>query len=1263
MANSKRIMRASVRILTALLAGLLAAGSVQGGEPAPIATLKPMHVDTALVRDGKPNAAVVIPADGRYEALAGAIVETVKQTTGVTLPVVADSKIELPFSQNLVILGNRSTNLVIERLYNFYYTYLDLKYPGAGGYVVRSLHNPFANGHNAILVGGSNDAGMAKAVQQFVAAATDSATKGKLSLGWTLRVELGAGLTVPKSANDTACRAWGSKEAPATYFGWNSVGRNMALFYMTGEEKFAREFLRLAFPDAKTIEEIWEVDGERIEIKEHPLSGSYHYCAHPIYLLWDLIEESPAFSNEERLRVTRELAGGQAHFRIPPNRFVGDRHGTYQSLTAYCRARYFQKYYPHPAWKAAIEGAGNHFASLAHTIHVGSHQDTPDSGHTYVNTGYEPMMSYMLVSGDRRGFESGTFATILRGYDGLISGERDEPTLGFQTLSFANKAAYLTEDARFVYYRNLTSKDTDGFRIGQSFWPDVPERAPDELSNRISVRPLSDIACVGRSVPPHEAFHWLTYRSGPGAADDYFKIGGMYDQTRRPYYCLNLEKLRIGAATLLQSGDHNNMVIARQKGLMAGKLPLESALKVQKVVGNVAHVEAEVPKFAYGTWRRAVLHVKGRWTVVADQLTARHDTQQLEMRIQWSLPSTAKLADEGYFQYPVGDASAVLIPATRAGLDVGERLAECTVRGDVKAGQSLRMTTLVGLQSTNTEKRLSCARLTDTAAMLGVPEPVLTGLGKLDLSEQQAQIDAEAVLVGEEFIYAAAVRQLTCGPRLLAASRPVDVYWTPKDGTLVIFCAEPTAFAVAATRGNDLRERGHSVLVTRNADGLIWTRLDRGEHAISGAVMPSETVKALREKLAVLRDSCSRQVPAGPVEQSHADLATLKPVAARKVEGAVSRILPGPERNGTAGVYVVSDTNCVYPLGIDGTLGATIEAPSKISSAAYWPEAALLLLGGADDRVHAFDPAGKLRWTFQSEMHPDVFATGKTYWFKKDLPGIYGLATGSLAGEGSQAFVGSACTVEVLDQTGKLVRRVPLYWGSCAVMQIVPNPDGTRKLVVAKSPNLSNTLSTIQGSNWATGGFGSTPPFQLSQSTLNILVDDLDDDGHPEVICDTNGSMNDVRVYNCQGQPKWSAEFGPPAAGGAKIGIAVPRPTMRGLVVVDFEGQGQKHVVTATDEGLLTAFEPDGKQAWAVYLPSTPWSLCHLPRHEGGLAAVGCEDGTVLLIDATGKPVAKAQLEGAVRQVHVVKGDTGQVLIAGTDQGALTILQAPSGGK
>jgi hypothetical protein len=337
--------------------------------------------------------------------------------------------------------------------------------------------------------------------------------------------------------------------------------------------------------------------------------------------------------------------------------------------------------------------------------------------------------------------------------------------------------------------------------------------------------------------------------------------------------------------------------------------------------------------------------------------------------------------------------------------------------------------------------------MSDAAAMLSVPGPVLAALGGVDLADQQVRVDAEAVLVGDEFIYAAGVHQLTCGLPLLAANKPVDIYWMLRDGNITLFCPEPTALAIAGQYGDDLRERGHPVLVTRIAEGLIWTRLDRGDHTITGAVLPGETAKTLRAKLEALRQSCSREAPPRSDQQLPADLAALKPVATQQVDGAVTQILPGPDRSGAASVYVISAADRAYLLTIDGTLDAAITSPAKIMSAAYWPEARLLLLGGADDRVYAFDDAGKLRWTFQSEMHPDLYATGKTYWFKKDLPGIYGLKTGSLTGQGTQAFVGSACTVEVLDETGKLVKRVPLYWGSCAVMEIVPNPDGKPILI------------------------------------------------------------------------------------------------------------------------------------------------------------------------------------------------------------------------
>jgi hypothetical protein len=118
-----------------------------------------------------------------------------------------------------------------------------------------------------------------------------------------------------------------------------------------------------------------------------------------------------------------------------------------------------------------------------------------------------------------------------------------------------------------------------------------------------------------------------------------------------------------------------------------------------------------------------VLHVKGRWTLVADRLTADDDSQDLEMRIQWALPATARLTEEGCFEYTAGKAQAALVPATRAGLRVGTRLAQCTLRRDVKAGEKLQMISLLGLQPQDGKQRLSCAKMTDAAAMLSVPGP------------------------------------------------------------------------------------------------------------------------------------------------------------------------------------------------------------------------------------------------------------------------------------------------------------------------------------------------------------------------------------------------------------------------------------------------------------------------------------------------------------------------------------------------------------
>ena len=105
------------------------------------------------MNDGVPAAAIVA-----IQRFAHRLNRVLKAKTGVTLPVLTANacREKTAFDRNYIMLGNRPDNASINSLYLRHYTLLDVKYPGRGGAVVRSLHNPYNDGHNVIFAGGSD---------------------------------------------------------------------------------------------------------------------------------------------------------------------------------------------------------------------------------------------------------------------------------------------------------------------------------------------------------------------------------------------------------------------------------------------------------------------------------------------------------------------------------------------------------------------------------------------------------------------------------------------------------------------------------------------------------------------------------------------------------------------------------------------------------------------------------------------------------------------------------------------------------------------------------------------------------------------------------------------------------------------------------------------------------------------------------------------------------------------------------------------------
>lgn len=132
---------------------------------------------TALGGDGEQRATIIYPAaDSGYRALAQAISDAIHERCGVRPDLVSDSdviptradRLPEPYrNRPLVMLGSLNTNRALLPLYANFYCATDAVYPGADGYDLRTLVNPYGTGHNVILAGGSSHAGVKRAVDRL----------------------------------------------------------------------------------------------------------------------------------------------------------------------------------------------------------------------------------------------------------------------------------------------------------------------------------------------------------------------------------------------------------------------------------------------------------------------------------------------------------------------------------------------------------------------------------------------------------------------------------------------------------------------------------------------------------------------------------------------------------------------------------------------------------------------------------------------------------------------------------------------------------------------------------------------------------------------------------------------------------------------------------------------------------------------------------------------------------------------------------------
>ena len=464
----------------------------------------------------EPDRLAVCSARGADD-LAGHLQAALK-AKGVDAPVLRHDQVT-PASEkrDLIVLGNLATSEAVEWLYLRYYTYEDLYFPGTGGHVLRPLIDPLGTGVNIVVVGASDDKGLAAGVEELlrhIAAAEN-----------TLDLEL----TVKTGPNYRGLRT----------FPWPGPGpfREMepsGAYLKSGDMAQAR-----AYRDYLLDEWFTHTD-ESLADRDNSL----HLVYHSKTMSWDLTESCGVFSDDERLELTRQLLtimrSNQAYGYKGLNSEMRSRgnHDVRNARSFYFGYRYFDKYYRDVLsaelgmWRQKLEGFW--------AVCFSSFRSNDDALASYAFGGslncildvglMEPAWSKdFFVNGLARMMGERSIAVCNNLGQMILLG--DVGTSDYPSAEFA-KLAYRLRDGRYRFMidkRGATRTHSDeamrGFNVGVQAL--IPE---DHVGLKvIPADPLfftTGLRNAGET-PLENGFDKIAFRNGFDPADEYLLVEGV----------------------------------------------------------------------------------------------------------------------------------------------------------------------------------------------------------------------------------------------------------------------------------------------------------------------------------------------------------------------------------------------------------------------------------------------------------------------------------------------------------------------------------------------------------------------------------------------------------------------------------------------------------------------------------------------------------------------------------------------------------------
>ncbi|RJS85375.1 hypothetical protein CW702_01225 [Candidatus Bathyarchaeota archaeon] len=791
-----------------------------------ISKLKKLYLETTLVKDCTSHVLIATPSS--YRDLGITLKKKIKQLSGIEVKVLDGAKIQDHDYKryNIIALGNMLDNPVIFRLYREHYTFVDGRYPGVNGYVLRTVHDPFGYGRNVVVIGGSNYEGVKVALQNLM---------NKLSIrnsGITLDpiIDTVSNFNVPfdptpefreeiferiefelDEGNDQ--RAFCPALATGIYY------------YQTGDIRWSSIFKECFY---RYFDRVWHA-------KRSPM-GMAEFWAWILILVWDLVEESPVFTDTERLEITNTLynliehATEMSYIKALKPDHIRWNHETFNALTLLYGANYFLKYYHLKEARRWLSIAEKCFKSQARA----SRSWDEASGYSALTPRHT--MNYALLAGDLEYFKSGNvkkmadWAIMIHdNLSNLVPFGDSGSYLGIRRsksyVPIWAKAAWFYRDGRYKWMikkitgkKDLWSKNTSEELLSTflstvyegAYDVDIKPVKPGDMLGVKAIRPIDKMFYNAEDIYRREVrkpewertFDKITFRESFSPDREYLILDGTsighhrhLDGNAILWYT---DKRRIflvdsGYTQSVSPKYHNTIIVI--KDLKAEEPPQFVALNFISELESIGFTSTSLRGYNGITWTRNILWRKGRFFFVVDELEA-EENGEYDLRCLWRVlgdvspdRSGGLIAKQGNVQFTLrncGDIDSYIIredmELTQRGRSMweGYRHADGIVRTliqrikrNLKNGERVYFMNLFYTKKNKERTGITAHRLSRSSAYLKGDENAIVGINGLKISGLQT--DAKAYYLSSKEISLMNVTKLNSENIKFNSDNPVSI--------------------------------------------------------------------------------------------------------------------------------------------------------------------------------------------------------------------------------------------------------------------------------------------------------------------------------------------------------------------------------------------------------------------------------------------------------------------------------------------------------